>query len=206
MEELKLSQLLITKLCHDLSGSLGVINNCIDFLGSKNEDLSKKSQELVSEGIHNMINTLNSYRFAASIGISDETISYGNFKKQVLNLSKSNNISYNIHGFDDSSYFSSKFEKSSLALLSFILDVMKYEGSIDLSPIENGIILRASSNKVNFLLKNKVLESLTDEDSSMEELRNCYAKYIKRLCNYFGYHISIKLEKNVAIFELYKKS
>lgn len=64
LNDLELSQLLTAKLCHDLSGVLGAVNNSIDFLKMDNDRTRNKALDLLFSSSKQSISRLQFYRYA----------------------------------------------------------------------------------------------------------------------------------------------
>lgn len=52
---LKLIQTLGSKICHDLAGSIGTIDNCLSLLDSDNKIIRKQAKNLVLEESKNLV-------------------------------------------------------------------------------------------------------------------------------------------------------
>ncbi len=63
-KDMQFSELMCAKFCHDLSGSIGAVNNSIDFLESKNEEMRKKALELVKFSAKQSVDRVSFFRRA----------------------------------------------------------------------------------------------------------------------------------------------
>ena len=52
---IRLSQALNAKLCHDLAGSIGTVNNCLELIDNSNKEISEKSKELAILESENLV-------------------------------------------------------------------------------------------------------------------------------------------------------
>lgn len=64
VEVLKLMEMLNTRLCHDLTGPIGAINNGVEFLGEEEFDLKNDAFGLIATSAHEAITRLQFYRQA----------------------------------------------------------------------------------------------------------------------------------------------
>ncbi len=63
-KDMQFSELMCAKFCHDLSGSIGAVNNSIDFLQSKNEEMRTKALELVKFSAQQSVSRVSFFRRA----------------------------------------------------------------------------------------------------------------------------------------------
>lgn len=79
---LDFSEMLLTKLCHDLAGALGAVDNGIEFL-DMNEDpaLNDKAMELVRNNSNEAVIKLKFYRFLYGVTKSDGELDFKEIKK-----------------------------------------------------------------------------------------------------------------------------
>ena len=78
---IELSQALNAKLCHDLAGAIGTVDNCLSLIDNKNLDIGKQAKDLAIEESANLVNRIKFFRTA--YGISE-----GETKMSLVNLSK----------------------------------------------------------------------------------------------------------------------
>jgi histidine phosphotransferase ChpT len=65
------SELLATKLCHDLAGQINAVDNGVEFLKTGNNDVKEKALELLAESSADLVAKLKLYRFAYGVNKSD---------------------------------------------------------------------------------------------------------------------------------------
>ena len=64
MDDVRLGEMLSTKLCHDLTGPIGAIANGVEFLAEEDEDMHAQALELIKQSSAEAINRLQFYRAA----------------------------------------------------------------------------------------------------------------------------------------------
>lgn len=64
ISEIKLAEMLCTRLCHDLTGPIGAVNNGAEFLAEEGFDLQSEAMQLVTSSAHEAVNRLMFYRQA----------------------------------------------------------------------------------------------------------------------------------------------
>lgn len=64
INETKLAEMLCTRLCHDLTGPIGAVNNGAEFLSEEGFDMQNEAMQLVMNSAHEAVNRLQFYRQA----------------------------------------------------------------------------------------------------------------------------------------------
>lgn len=62
--ETKLAEMLCTRLCHDLTGPIGAVNNGAEFLGDEGFDMQNEAVQLILTSAHEAVHRLMFYRMA----------------------------------------------------------------------------------------------------------------------------------------------
>lgn len=63
-DELRMAELLCTRLCHDLTGPIGAVNNGAEFLSEEGFDMQSQAVELIVSSAFSAVTRLQFYRFA----------------------------------------------------------------------------------------------------------------------------------------------
>lgn len=64
ISEIKLAEMLCTRLCHDLTGPIGAVNNGAEFLSEEGFDMQGEAMQLIVSSAHEAVNRLQFYRQA----------------------------------------------------------------------------------------------------------------------------------------------
>lgn len=64
ISETKLAEMLCTRLCHDLTGPIGAVNNGAEFLGDEGFDMQNEAVQLILSSAHEAVHRLQFYRLA----------------------------------------------------------------------------------------------------------------------------------------------
>lgn len=64
IEELRMAELLCTRLCHDLTGPIGAVNNGAEFLSEEGFSMQGQAMELITSSAFSAVTRLQFYRFA----------------------------------------------------------------------------------------------------------------------------------------------
>lgn len=62
--EIRLAEMLATRLCHDLTGPIGAVNNGAEFLDEEGFDMQNEAVQLILSSAHEAVNRLQFYRQA----------------------------------------------------------------------------------------------------------------------------------------------
>lgn len=82
----KLAEMLATRLCHDLTGPIGAVNNGAEFLDEEGFDMQNEAVQLILSSAHEAVNRLQFYRQAyGRVGETGEA-SLAEKKKTVLDF------------------------------------------------------------------------------------------------------------------------
>jgi histidine phosphotransferase ChpT len=60
----KLAEMIATRLCHDLTGPIGAVNNGAEFLDEEGFDMQNQAVQLILSSAHEAVNRLQFYRQA----------------------------------------------------------------------------------------------------------------------------------------------
>ena len=77
----ELTRILVSKLCHDLSGSIGAAGNAVDFLESENPDVRQKALDLISFSVTQAISDLKFFREVYGVFKQGEDVSLDEIKR-----------------------------------------------------------------------------------------------------------------------------
>ena len=68
MHDTKLAEMIATRLCHDLTGPIGAVNNGAEFLDEEGFDMQNEAVKLIVSSAHEAVNRLQFYRQAYGRG------------------------------------------------------------------------------------------------------------------------------------------
>ena len=84
--KLNIAELIITKLCHDLAGPIGGINNGVEMLNEDDESLKDTALELLNMSSGEALSRLQFFRFAYGTVDTESSVSIENIKLLVNNF------------------------------------------------------------------------------------------------------------------------
>jgi histidine phosphotransferase ChpT len=84
--ETRLAEMIATRLCHDLTGPIGAVNNGVEFLDDEGFDMQNEAVQLILSSAHEAVNRLQFYRQAYGYMGDHGEASLSEKKKLALNF------------------------------------------------------------------------------------------------------------------------
>lgn len=171
---LELSELLMAKLCHDLAGPIGAINNGVELLKDPNPTLHEESVELIEISAKEAVARLLYFRMAYGVSQNSAGVSMTTVKDLVRNFYNNKNITFTwpeSHGDSDSmQLIKTDMAKLILNIILIISGTLVHGGSITIK-IKNlkndlGVKVRGESKAIRF--HEYILKSLTADFKESE--------------------------------------
>jgi histidine phosphotransferase ChpT len=197
-ELLKVAQFFNTKLCHDIAGLIGAINNAIDYSNNPDESIRLQAKSLLDNSSKEAMKRLTFYREAYGV-IRNENVQIYLVKKfleDFLNVDKFSIIIQNSSNIDNISEMNLKL---CLLMGNMGSNVLGRGGSIlfDFSPSDEGKILLSQiilSGKM-IIKKDEILKILKGETVEINS-SNINGYYIYLLAKELGQKIEIDSTNN----------
>lgn len=208
LNDLELGQLLTAKLCHDLAGVLGGLNNSIDFLKMDDDRIKNKALDLLFTSSKQSIAKLQFYRYA-----------YGTPNAPgEANLEKIDSLCHNfLHGTKSSLTFHKNYfnnpdlficnnsGKAIMCLVELAMNALIHGGDIrvDIQRTETGkvIVVTASGPLVKINTeKDQVLQGKVDGESL--NIYNIHSYYTHRLIELVASSFQIKYTEESVTYIL----
>jgi len=200
--DIKFCELLCAKFCHDMAGPIGAINNGIDFIESRNEDMKRLSIELVSSSSKQMIHALTFFRQSYGIVSEDSEVSFNTLKALIDNFFKGTKIKHSILKKPSLEVVSGQTAKLIYNLMLAVATLMMYSGDLSIAIDENKIhitstarIHRIDSDFETILMGRAYPSELT--------ARNIQVAFTSLIATSLGYKISAEhLQKSLVMLSL----
>jgi histidine phosphotransferase ChpT len=192
-ESLIITQLLSTKLCHDIAGLVGAINNAIDYQDNQDESIRAQATSLLETSAKEAVKRLNFYREA-----------YGTIRNEAVNISLVKTL---LDNFVNPDKFSITLENSSQnqdisqLTLKFCLTIV----SVAYIMLARGgtILLKFISENNSTISLNEMLLSgkmIIKKEEIFDILRGGQTKITANNINaYYAYLLSKELNKTIEI-------
>lgn len=185
-EVLKYTELMITKLCHDLSGSLSAISNGLELMNDDTaQEIQDESLKLVSQSAKDAITKLVFFRQVFGSSASDTTISYGSIQQMCDAFFAIRNIpvQWNLP-VDEQIEFPAVQAKMIMAFLCVISDGLIKNGTLKLEAVGADVRLTGAAEMTKFPEANKhILQEMSQESNLDDDLsvKNVAVFYLKML-------------------------
>jgi len=206
-KNVELSQAMSARLCHDLAGAIGTIDNCIGLLDHENENICIKAKNLASEEAGNLVNQIKFFRSAYGLSDGETNMSLVSMSKLLSDFFKNTQIKLNLHFEEGIIYMEASLAKAAICLAAIVSENISWSGEIDfyLNKDEKNPV-KLLGNGDHLILKDDHLEVLQGELRKPINVRNCREHYINKMCSKKGYYVSACKKPGVIEYKLLKKS
>lgn len=182
LNSIEISELLCTKLCHDLAGPIGAINNGIDFLESDSKQMQEKAFELVRLSSKQAVNRLTFFRQAYGMLSHDSEIHLSELRSLVLKFIEDSKMSLNFpeQVIDGSDVICARTGKLILNYVMIASHVIMCNGLISINIDSMGeriklkITVDAPSYKLEEELRNILNSKFDDIDINSRNIQHYY--------------------------------
>ena len=184
-KQMKLIELLSSKLCHDLISPVGAINNGLEFMEEEITDLNREALELVRKSSSQVAQKLAYYRISLGTAGSEDFIQYEVITDLINNLFLEKNMSVTWLGINIAEAQINKFIGKlllNLALISF--DAITKNGRVEIILANDvtmpDIIISVGDKNCSL---HKEIKTVLQSDASEELLtvRNILGFHCKKL-------------------------
>ncbi|RTK92086.1 MAG: hypothetical protein EKK61_06420 [Rickettsiales bacterium] len=203
-EALKLSQSLCAKICHDLAGSIGTIDNCLSLLEGTNESISEQAKKLVYSESKNLIKRIKFFRSIYSIS-DDDPVHLAIIIKCLEEFFETENIEFISHVNNAEKNIHNQITKAIYCLISIVAEQITIKGEINFYVSEDNQLIKIISNNHNLNLKEESFSILNGDDSIPITVMNCREHYILNLCDVSGYKSMVQKNNNSYEYSIMKK-
>lgn len=189
-KNIELLQMFISKLCHDLAGSVSTIYNCVDLIDEEQDAIKNQSRVLLSQETKNLVSKIKLYRHVYGYSNNALPISevVGLLKEHLPNEKMTVETSVQ----DSSSMIDANLAKVLFCLFTFFYDNSRGNGVIHLSCDKNTNIKLMVPSSV-FEFNSNTLQILNNKNSKEEvTIKNCREFYINALSERVKYAILVE--------------
>lgn len=204
LNEAKFAELLCTKLCHEITGPIGAVNNGIEFLMEEIPDLNNQSSQLIANSATEATTRLLILRQALGQNISDSQVNLREIKELAENYFAQHKIQLHM---PDELLMSQDLEITSIErkiILNLLLigsHAIIRGGDIKFN-VEGGVIsIICSGPKV--VIDDAVLNWLSNGfDESQLDARNVQYFYVAEMVKSCGKKLGVNKTEGELMFEL----
>jgi len=203
---IELSQALNAKLCHDLAGAIGTVDNCLSLIDNKNQEIGQQAKGLAIEESANLVNRIKFFRTAYGQSEGETKMSLVNLSKLLQDYFLDTKIKFSLNYDPGVLYIDSIIAKTTICLAVIAGDSAIFGGEVSVTvPIkdENPILIKCSGKSI--VLKDDCFNALKGVKDTPITVRNCREHYINTLCAHKNYELEIDKSSDSLEFKLNKK-
>lgn len=185
---LQLLQTLNARICHDLAGSIGIIDNCLDLLDTKDKSISQKAKSLVNTESGNLVKKIKIFRSVYGRSDGEKEMSAVYLTKLMKDFFDGNGIKPKLHFEEGIIFLDAHIAKASICLTILASENIHSNGTIDLFFSKDNVI-KIIANDRNLNLRKDNLNVLKRSGKIPITVNNCREHYVNILCDKSGYDL-----------------
>lgn len=205
-ETLELVQALGSKICHDLAGSIGTIDNCLSLLDSANEEVGDKAKKLAIAESKKLVKTIKFIRSTYGLADRGAKTALNDMESILTNYFEDSAIKLKTHISDEGADIEAYLAKVAFCLISIAAESVGNEGSIDLHiNLDQPNLFKIHCNGRDFQAKPESHAVLNGDDNIPLSIKNCREHYASNICKEYGYKLSIDKSAGFTQYLVTKK-
>jgi hypothetical protein len=200
IDKLQLLQTLNAHICHDLAGSISIIDNCLNLMDTKNSAIRKKAELLAHEESGNLVRKIKFFRECYGAAEIGKQVSLGHVSKLLSYYFVNNALQPKLHLEEKLENSNSVLAKASVCLAVIASKHANTDGKLDIfiSNNESRILLASK----NIKKKEDSFFILTGKEDVPLNVRNCSEHYVYALCKQAGYKILVSKTADILEYRL----
>ncbi len=205
-KEIELSQALTAKICHDLSGSIGTIDNCLSLLEHDDQSIKDQARELVNIESANLINRIRFFKVAYGIEVDEGQTSAIKISKLLRDFIKGLGMKVDLKIDDGILLIDTRLAKCIIVMASIAADNGCGSGSVivELKGGNDNLEVLMSASGDNLIIKEDSLKMLSNTDKCKVNVKNCRELYAKTLLANIDYKISVNMDTDLIQYKIIK--
>ena len=203
---IELSQSLNAKLCHDLAGSIGTVDNCLSLIDNDNKEISNQAKELAVVESANLVKRIKFFRTAYGLSEGENKFSLVNLSKLLQDFFVDTNIKLSIEYATGVIYINSMTAKAIICLAVIAGNSAVSGGEVMISiPEADEIPITIKSIGKNIVIKEDNLNVLKGVPRIPVAVNNCREHYINSICAHRNYELKVIKSAESLEFRMNKK-
>lgn len=205
-KEIELSQAISARICHDLAGSIGAIDNYLNLLDNPNDEIKNRASVLVCKESENLVHKIRFFRNAYGIENGESKMSIVAMTKLIRDFMKSTDINLSIKIDKGILYTNSMLAKVIISLVNVIIDNVAGRGrvSVLIFGTNEDVSVDVFAKGKNISINEESFKILSTTSRYKINIRNCREHYIKCVLNKLDYKISVNVESNLIKYNIAK--
>ena len=205
-KQVKLSELLCSKLCHDLVSPISAINNGMEFIDEDKSDLNDQAIELIKKSSEQASRKLSYYRVSMGAAAPDDIMKYNDVMELIENfvLDKNLSVGWVLEGYTGPN-INKLIGKVLMNLVLICYDTLTRSGHIEITlseDITKPNITITVSGEICALHKDIKSIFQAEVPEALLTVRNVLAYYCKQLALDSSKTIELKEGKNHISFKV----
>jgi hypothetical protein len=203
---IELSQSLNAKLCHDLAGSIGTVDNCLSLIENDNEEISNQAKELAVVESANLVKRIKFFRTVYGLSEGENKFSLVNLSKLLQDFFVDTNTKLSMEYATGIIYINSMTAKAIICLAVIAGDATVSGGEVMISiPESDEILIIIKSIGKNIVIKESSLNVLKGAPGIPVAVDNCREHYINAICAHRDYKLKVIKSTDLLEFRINKK-
>ncbi len=195
LDKMELAELLAVKICHDLSGPVGAVNNGVELLQEGSEEIQEKSIELVEASAKDAVARLLFFRQAYGATNDQAEINLSSLKSLAENFFSQRSIELDWPAADINSTVTESIKNISgkliLNIILLVSTTLIYGGTI-LIRLDKNIKITGSGKAVK--IDQSILAVLSGDNDAKVDIKNLQAYLVQLLAEKSDYKLSLEYD------------
>lgn len=203
---IELSQALNAKLCHDLAGSIGTVDNCLGLIDNDNKEIGKQAKELAIIESANLVKRIKFFRTVYGLSEGEDKLSLVTLSKLLQDFFADTKVRFSIKYDPGVIYMNFMIAKAAICLAVIAGSSAVSGGEVVVfipESDETPIIITATGK--NIVVKEDNLNILKGTPGIPITVSNCREHYVNSICTNGEYKLIVKKDKGSLEFSISKK-
>jgi histidine phosphotransferase ChpT len=200
MRDIELAELLIARFCHDMAGSVGAINNAVEFLQEEDSVMRQKAFALLEESSKQAVNKLLFYRQAYGITSEIGEANLLNLRQLTENFlfGTKNTLDWpDNQTYLQDAFISNPLGKLILNLIIVATHILIHGGKISvlLTKLPKGKRITIIAKGINYKIDHLVTDILVNNNEEIGlNSKNIQLKYTAKLARMMNVNLGIDIK------------
>lgn len=202
-DDLDLVALICSRLCHDLAGSIGAVNNGVELLAEETDmAMREEAIGLIAQSASDAARRLSFFRLAlGASGGGSEPMAYGELARVAKAYFDGGKLSLLLPALDDG--LPKPLGKALLLGLSLAAQALPRGGSLSLTKAGGGWQIRAEGTTLRW--QDSMTQGLGD-DALPDEPQAAIARYTRRLAESAGHALVAQINESFLLLQFAKRA
>ncbi|MDP5110471.1 MAG: histidine phosphotransferase family protein [Rickettsiaceae bacterium] len=203
---IELLQALNAKLCHDLAGSIGTVDNCLNLIDNDNKAIGKQAKELAIIESANLVKRIKFFRTVYGLSEGEDKLSLVTLSKLLQDFFADTKVKFSIKHDPGVIYMNFMIAKAviCLAVIAGSSAISGGEVAVFIPEGDKTPITIKATGK-NIVVKEDSLNILKGEPGIPISVSNCREHYVNSICSNGNYNIKVTTAKGSLEFSMNKK-